>query len=134
MNYVASEALLDGVQLALLDAHLQEHLHLTAESVSRWVKGRWGVCYVPSGMAAVLRRLGYVYKQPKLVPGKADASAQEAFLNVISVDTQLRLIWAGSGTGWRDPRRQGRRRGTHRDVFTACPGTPHRTRNLPAEC
>jgi transposase len=31
-------------------------------------------------MAAVLRRLGYVYKKPKLVPGKADAAAQEAFL------------------------------------------------------
>jgi len=31
-------------------------------------------------MAAVLRRLGYVYKKPKLVPGKADAEAQEEFL------------------------------------------------------
>jgi len=28
----------------------------------------------------VLRRLGYVYKKPKLVPGKADAEAQEEFL------------------------------------------------------
>ena len=38
MNYVGSEALLDDVQLAVLDAHLQKHLHLTAESVARWVK------------------------------------------------------------------------------------------------
>ena len=80
MNYVGSEALLDDVQLAVLDAHLQKHLHLTAESVARWVEERWGVCYAPSGMAAVLRRLGYVYKKPKLIPGKADATAQEAFL------------------------------------------------------
>jgi transposase len=80
MNHVGSEALLDGGQLLVLDAHLQEHLHLTAESVARWVKERWDVCYAPSGMAAVLRRLGYVYKKPKLVPGKADASAQEDFL------------------------------------------------------
>ncbi len=80
MNYVGSEALLDDVQLAVLDAHLQKHLHLTAVSVARWVEERWGVCYAPSGMAAVLRRLGYVYKKPKLVPGKADAIAQEAFL------------------------------------------------------
>ncbi len=80
MNYVGSDALLDDAQLAVLDAHLQEHLHLTAESVARWAKERWGVCYAPSGMAAVLRRLGYVYKKPKLVPGKADATAQEAFL------------------------------------------------------
>ena len=69
MNYVGSESLLDEVQLAQLDAHLQKHLHLTAESVARGVKKRWGVCYTPSGMAAVLRRQGYVYKKPKLVPG-----------------------------------------------------------------
>ena len=80
MNYVGSEALLDDVQLAVLDAHLQENLHMTAESVARWVEERWGVCYTPSGMAAMLRRLGYVYKKPKLVPGKADAAAQKEFL------------------------------------------------------
>lgn len=80
MNYVGSEAMLDAVQLAELDAHLQQHLYLTAESVAHWVKERWGVCYAPSGMAAVLRRLGYVYKKPKLVPGKANADAQREFL------------------------------------------------------
>jgi transposase len=80
MNYVGSEALLDKQQLAQLDAHLQEHLHLTASAVARWVKDQWKVCYTPSGMAAVLRRLGYVYKKPKLVPGKADAAAQKEFL------------------------------------------------------
>ena len=80
MNYVGGEALLDKVQLAQLDAPLKEHLHLTAESVARWVKEHWGVCYAPSGRAGVLRRLGYVYKKPKLVPGKADAEAQEKFL------------------------------------------------------
>ena len=31
-------------------------------------------------MTALLHRLGYVYKKPKLVPGKADPQAQEAFL------------------------------------------------------
>jgi transposase len=31
-------------------------------------------------MTALLHRLGYVYKKPKLVPGKADAEAQRTFL------------------------------------------------------
>lgn len=31
-------------------------------------------------MTAVLRRLGYVYKKPRLVLGKADASARETFI------------------------------------------------------
>jgi transposase len=74
MNYAGSDALLDAVQLAELDAHLKEHLHLTAESVAGWVKKRWKVRYTPNGMAAVLRRLGYVYRKPKLVPGKAVAA------------------------------------------------------------
>ena len=92
MNYVGSEALLDAAQLAELDAHLQKHLHLTAESVARWVKERWGVCYAPSGMAAVLRRLGYVYKKPKLVPGKAKAAAQEAFLKDLPRQTTVGFL------------------------------------------
>jgi len=39
------------------------------------VKDRWGVSYTESGMAALLRRLGYRYKKPKLIPGKADPEA-----------------------------------------------------------
>lgn len=81
MSFVGSEALLDADQLAELDAHLQTHLHLTAESVARYVKGRWGVRYTPSGMTAVLHRLGYRYKKAKLEPGKHPAlEVQEAFV------------------------------------------------------
>ena len=81
MSYVGSEALLDAAQLAELDAHLQSHLHLTAESVARWVEQRWGVRYTASGMTAVLHRLGYVYKKAKLEPGKHPApEVQEEFV------------------------------------------------------
>ena len=65
-----------------LDAHLQKHLQLTAESVARWVEERWGVRYTASGVTALLRRLGYVYKKPKRVPGKANRAAQEAHLEI----------------------------------------------------
>jgi transposase len=80
MSYVGSEALLDAGQLRDLDAHLRERLHPSAASVARWVEDQWGVRYTPEGMTAVLRRLGYVYKKAKLVPGKADPVRQEAFL------------------------------------------------------
>ena len=56
MNHIGSEALLDEVQLSVLDAHLQEHLHETAESVARWgnhllpllkqAKNRWAKPFV----------------------------------------------------------------------------------------
>jgi transposase len=80
MSYVGSEALLDPAQMAELDAHLRTHLYLTAEAVARWVEQRWGVRYTPSGMTAVLHRLGYTYKKAKLTPGKPDPDRQEAFL------------------------------------------------------
>ena len=80
MNYVGSEALLDAEQLAELDAHLAKNLYQSADAVARWVKERFGVQYTPSGMTALLHRLGYRYKKPKLVPGKADAERQEAFV------------------------------------------------------
>lgn len=80
MAYVGSEALLDTAQLGELDAHLQTHLYPSAAAIARWVEKRWGVRYTPSGMTAVLHRLGYSYKKAKLTPGKPDAERQEAFL------------------------------------------------------
>lgn len=64
-----------------LDEYLQTHLHITAKSVAAYVKERWNIAYSERGMTGLLHRLGYVYKKPKLVPGKADAQAQEAFLD-----------------------------------------------------
>lgn len=78
MNFVGSEALLDGEQLADLDAHLQTKVYPTAAAVARWVAETFDVHFTVSGMTAVLRRLGYSYKKPKLVPGKADQARQEA--------------------------------------------------------
>lgn len=75
-----SDCLLTETELALLDAHLETHLYLTAKSIAHWVEEQFGVHYTESGMAALLHRLDYVHKKPKLIPGKADPEAQKAFL------------------------------------------------------
>jgi transposase len=81
MSYVGSEALLDSEQLRALDEHLQTQVYPTSADVARYVEQRWGVRYTPSGMTALLHRLGYVYKQPKLEPGKhPPVAVQEAFV------------------------------------------------------
>jgi len=59
-----SVGLLKAKHLVELDAHLQANLYLSAKAVAYWVKGTFGVSYTESGMTAVLRRLGYVYKKP----------------------------------------------------------------------
>ena len=78
--YRGSDCELSEADLAVLDAHLQTQLYLSAKDVAAWVEETLGVVYTVSGMTAVLHRLGFVYKKPKLVPGKADRAAQEAFL------------------------------------------------------
>jgi transposase len=78
--YHGSDCELTEGELAVLDAHLQTHLYLSAKDVAAWVEERFEVSYTVSGMTALLHRLGFVYKKPKLVPGKADRQAQEEFL------------------------------------------------------
>jgi transposase len=80
MAYQGSDCALSDTQLVALDTHVQTHLYLTAKDVAAWVEEEFGVAYTASGMTALLHRLGFVYKKPKLVPGKADPQAQEAFL------------------------------------------------------
>ena len=80
VGYHGSDCALSDDDLALLDVHVQTHLYLTSKEVAAWVQEQFGVVYTASGMTAVLHRLGFVYKKPKLVPGKANADAQEAFL------------------------------------------------------
>ena len=78
--YRGSNCELSEAQLQVLDAHVQANLYLSATEVAAWVEAEFGVVYTASGMTALLHRLGFVYKKPKLVPGKADPEAQEAHL------------------------------------------------------
>ena len=81
MAYRGGEGWLSDEQLIELDIHLQHTLYLSAKEVVRYVEERWDVRYSERGMTALLHRLGYVYKKPKLVPGKADGEAQQAFVD-----------------------------------------------------
>ncbi len=56
--------------------YLQAHLHITAKSIIAYVEDQWNIRYSESGMTDLLHRLGYVYKKPKLVPGKVDETVK----------------------------------------------------------
>lgn len=82
MSYVGSEALLNSTQLRALDARLQGTMYHTALEVARYVEQTWDVRYAPSGMTALLHRLGYVYKKTTLLPGKhPPVETQAAFVS-----------------------------------------------------
>ncbi|MBR0679640.1 IS630 family transposase [Roseomonas eburnea] len=81
LAYVGHAPVLSGAQAAELSAELSGRVYLTAKAVCGFVAARFGLAYTPHAMARLLGRIGYVWKRPKVVPAKADAQAQRAFLD-----------------------------------------------------
>ena len=79
-GYLPYTGRLSAEQLTLLSNHLDDYLYEEAEAVCRYVKATFGIAYTISGMTDLLHRLGFVYKQTKAVPSKADEQAQLEFL------------------------------------------------------
>lgn len=75
-----SQGYLSADQQALLRLHLEENLHSTSQQVQDYLQRHTQVCYKPRGLTGLLNRLGFRFKKTKLVPGKADAEKQVAFL------------------------------------------------------
>lgn len=75
-----SECALNDEQRQQLTDYLQSYLCLTAKQVAHYVQQTWQVTYSERGITQLLHRLGFVYKKPKLIPGKADAERQRAFI------------------------------------------------------
>jgi len=79
-NYKGFLGKLSDDEICLLDNHLQNKTYLKVQDMAAYVKKEFKVEYTISGMTELLHRIGYVYKKPKVVPGKADAKAQKNFL------------------------------------------------------
>lgn len=71
---------LTAKQIKKLDEHLQTHVYLDITPVVRYVKKTFGVKYSARGLTKLIKRMGFVYKKPKAIPGKADKTKQEDFL------------------------------------------------------
>ena len=63
-----------------LDKYLEDFPCRTTKQVIDYVRGEYDVEYSVSGMNALLKRMGYTYKKPRVVPGKADTKAQRRFV------------------------------------------------------
>ncbi len=78
--YVGSQPWLYEEEIEKLMSHLEDHVYLSAKEVCQYVKRTFGLDYTVPGMTALLHRLGFTYKKPKIVPGKADPELQKNFL------------------------------------------------------
>ena len=79
-RYKGKEPRLKKEQLDELKLHLSSKIYLKSKDICRYVSEVYGISYKPKGMAKLLKRLGFVYKKPKVVPGKANRKEQEEFL------------------------------------------------------
>lgn len=79
-NYTGGTSKLSEAQQAALIEHLENTMYLTAKEICAYVKKTFKVKYKPKGMTSLLHQLGFTYKKPKHIPGKADIEAQKEFI------------------------------------------------------
>lgn len=72
---------LSAEQSIELELHLREHTYLNVKSIIAHVNFTQGVDYTIAGMTAWLKRHGFSYKKPKLVPGKANPEKQQQWID-----------------------------------------------------
>lgn len=75
-----SKEKLSEEQSKKLEAHLQEHTYMYVKDIIVYVQSRWKITYTVPGMRNWLKRHGFSYKKPSLVPGKANLEQQREWL------------------------------------------------------
>lgn len=63
-----------------VERYATDELITDCKQIVKFVKEQYGIDYTIDGVRKLLHRLGFVYKQTTLVPGKLDEAAQAAWL------------------------------------------------------
>lgn len=79
-QYAGGRTRLTLLQEQELKLYLRDNTKRTAKEVVSYIYETYGIKYSTIGVTKLLHRLGFSYKKPKIVPGKADRAKQEEFL------------------------------------------------------
>lgn len=79
-NYQGKDIQLTEYEQDSLDSFLQTIYCRTTKQAIEYVKREFDVKYSVSGMNALLKRLDFTYRKPRVVPGKADQEEQKKFI------------------------------------------------------
>ncbi len=71
---------LNSEQLKKLEDHLDGNLCESTDEVVNFIEENFCLSYTRAGVSALLRRIGFVFKKSTLIPGKANAEIQLAFV------------------------------------------------------
>jgi len=61
--------------------HLREHTYLYVKDIIAYVYAKMKILYTVPGMHSWLKRHGFSYKKPAIVPGKANTEQQQAWID-----------------------------------------------------
>lgn len=78
-NYSSGLSYLSSQEQQELSFHLEQKLYLYSKDIRQYITEKYGVDYTVEGIRRLLKRLGFVYKKTKHLPGKADIEKQLAF-------------------------------------------------------
>ena len=67
-------------QSSQLEDHLRNHTYLYVKDIIAYVQATWAITYSVPGMRNWLKRHGFSYKKPSLVPGKANEEQQRQWI------------------------------------------------------
>src|SRR3712207_4203595 len=81
--YAGCDGLMTDEQQQQFTTWLDAEVRTTAEAIA-WVEQTFGYSYTDSGMRKLLTRLDYRYKQPAVLPAKADPEVQAAWVETYS--------------------------------------------------
>ena len=81
-----------------LITELESKVYLKTSAIIFYVKREFGVVYKIGGMTTLLHQLGFSYKKPKGVPGKAKREEQEVFIEEYNKVKEKGLVYFADST------------------------------------
>ena len=96
--YIGRSAYLSPKEQSELIVELESTVYPTTRSVIFYVKKEFGVVYTVGGMNTLLHNLGFSYKKPKGVPGKAKMEEQQAFMSRYNRVKKRGLVYFADST------------------------------------
>ena len=96
--YMGRSSYLSSEEQSALIVELESKVYLTTKSIIFYVSKEFGVIYTVGGMTRLLHKLGFSYKKPKGVPGKAKTEEQEAFVEEYNRVKKRSLVYFADST------------------------------------
>lgn len=84
-NHTGNNFKMTKAQEDQLSKYIDDNFIFNAKVVCKYVKDNFGLDYTQKGMVQTLKRLGFTFKKPKLIPGKCpDRKTQEEFAEKVN--------------------------------------------------